>query len=206
MEKDNNQNVVPSNMEPKDKEKTNETVPEFTPEQQDYIDRIVSGIKNENKQKLEEVTKDNSKKINDEVQKQLEERERRAKMSAEEKAADDLKKLQEQNNRLAEQLEKRERIDFGRSIAEKYNIPSTMVTRLIGSTNEETEQLMKSFADDYTKAVQAGIDKRLAGTQQPQTGSTVSVDDTKKLSELSLDEQTKLYKENPSLYNQLASR
>ena len=58
MEKDNNQNVVPSNTEPKDKEKTNETVPEFTPEQQDYIDRIVSGIKNENKQKLEEVTKE----------------------------------------------------------------------------------------------------------------------------------------------------
>ena len=81
-----------------------------------------------------------------------------------------------------------------------------MVGRLIGKTNEETENNMNSFADEYNKAVQAGVDSRLAGTKQPQIGSQANIDSTKKLSDLSLDEQTKLYKENPALYNQLASR
>ena len=144
--------------------------------------------------------------VEDKVNEQLAERERRAKMSAEEKAADDIKKLKEKNAQLSAQIEQRDRVSFGHSIADKYNVPSSMVGRLIGKTNEETENNMKSFADEYNKAVQAGVDSRLAGTKQPQIGSQANIDSTKKLSDLSLDEQTKLYKENPALYNQLASR
>ena len=191
--------VVDNEPEPKDKEKTNEPKPEFTDEQQAYIDRIVSGIKNENKQKMVQA-------VEDKVNEQLAERERRAKMSAEEKAADDIKKLKEKNAQLSAQIEQRDRVSFGHSIADKYNVPSSMVGRLIGKTNEETENNMKLFADEYNKAVQAGVDSRLAGTKQPQIGSQANIDSTKKLSDLSLDEQTKLYKENPALYNQLASR
>ena len=191
--------VVDNEPEPKDKEKTNEPKPEFTDEQQAYIDRIVSGIKNENKQKMVQA-------VEDKVNEQLAERERRAKMSAEEKAADDIKKLKEKNAQLSAQIEQRDRVSFGHSIAGKYNMPSSMVSHLIGKTNEETENNMKSFADEYNKAVQAGVDSRLAGTKQPQIGLQANIDSTKKLSDLSLDEQTKLYKENPALYNQLASR
>ena len=198
--------VVDNEPEPKDKEKTNEPKPEFTDEQQAYIDRIVSGIKNENKQKMADYEQKMGQAVEDKVNEQLAERERRAKMSAEEKAADDIKKLKEKNAQLSAQIEQRDRVSFGHSIAGKYNVPSSMVSHLIGKTNEETENNMKSFADEYNKAVQAGVDSRLAGTKQPQIGLQANIDSTKKLSELSLDEQTKLYKENPALYNQLASR
>lgn len=206
MEVNDKTKAVTGTQEPKDKEKTNNDVPEFTPEQQAYVDRIVSGIKNENKRKLDDVTKDNDKRVKDAVQEQLEERERRAKMSAEEKAAEDRKKLEEKNKRLEAQLEQRDRIDYGRQIASQYHIPSSMIERLIGKTNEETVANMKSFADDYARAVQAGVDSRLAGTQQPQLGSQAKIDNTKSLSDLSLEEQTKLYRENPDLYNQLVNR
>lgn len=197
--------VVAGEQEPKEKEKNNDA-PEFTPEQQAYVDRIVSGIKNENKRKLDDITKDNDKRIEDAVQEQLEERERRAKMSADEKATEDRKKLEERNKQLEAQLEQRDRIDYGRQIAAQYHVPSSMIEHLIGATNEETESNMKSFADDYSKAVQAGVDSRLAGTQQPQLGSQAKIDNTKSLSDLSLEEQTKLYRENPDLYNQLVNR
>lgn len=197
--------VVPTETEPNNKEKTKNDVPEFTPEQQAYIDKIVSGIKNENKQKLEQISQNNDQLIKDGIEKELENRERRAKMSAEEKAADDLKKLQDKNKQLTAQLQERDRIDYGRQIAAQYHVPSSMISRLIGKTNEETVTNMKSFADDYARAVQDGVDSRLAGTQQPQLGAQVLTDSTKKLSDLSLDEQTKLYKENPDLYNQLAN-
>lgn len=197
--------VVAGEQEPKEKEKNNDA-PEFTPEQQAYVDRIVSGIKNENKRKLDDITKDNDKRIEDAVQKQVEERERRAKMSADEKATEDRKKLEERNKQLEAQLEQRDRIDYGRQIAAQYHVPSSMIEHLIGATNEETESNMKSFADDYSKAVQVGVDSRLAGTQQPQLGSQAKIDNTKSLSDLSLEEQTKLYRENPDLYNQLVNR
>lgn len=197
--------VAAGEQEPKEKEKNNDA-PEFTPEQQAYVDRIVSGIKNENKRKLDDITKDNDKRIEDAVQKQVEERERRAKMSADEKATEDRKKLEERNKQLEAQLEQRDRIDYGRQIAAQYHVPSSMIEHLIGATNEETESNMKSFADDYSKAVQAGVDSRLAGTQQPQLGSQAKIDNTKSLSDLSLEEQTKLYRENPDLYNQLVNR
>lgn len=197
--------VVAGEQEPKEKEKNNDA-PEFTPEQQAYVDRIVSGIKNENKRKLDDIAKDNDKRIEDAVQKRVEERERRAKMSADEKATEDRKKLEERNKQLEAQLEQRDRIDYGRQIATQYHVPSSMIEHLIGATNEETESNMKSFADDYSKAVQAGVDSRLAGTQQPQLGSQAKIDNTKSLSDLSLEEQTKLYRENPDLYNQLVNR
>lgn len=206
MEDNDKTKVVTGAQEPKDKEKINNDAPEFTPEQQAYVDRIVSGIKNENKRKLDDITKDNDKRIEDAVQKQVEERERRAKMSADEKATEDRKKLEERNKQLEAQLEQRDRIDYGRQIAAQYHVPSSMIEHLIGATNEETESNMKSFADDYSKAVQAGVDSRLAGTQQPQLGSQAKIDNTKSLSDLSLEEQTKLYRENPDLYNQLVNR
>lgn len=206
MEDNDKTKVVTGAQKPKDKEKTNNDAPEFTPEQQAYVDRIVSGIKNENKRKLDDITKDNDKRIEDAVQKQVEERERRAKMSADEKATEDRKKLEERNKQLEAQLEQRDRIDYGRQIAAQYHVPSSMIEHLIGATNEETESNMKSFADDYSKAVQAGVDSRLAGTQQPQLGSQAKIDNTKSLSDLSLEEQTKLYRENPDLYNQLVNR
>lgn len=200
-------NVATNEPEPKDKEKTNEQKPEFSEEQQAYIDRIVSGIKNENKQKMADYEQSMARTVEDKVNEQLAERERRAKMSAEEKAAEDIKNLKDKNSRLVAELAHRDLIAYGHSIATKYNVPSSMVTRLVGNTNEETETNMKSFSDEYNKAVQAGVDSRLAGTKQPQIGSQANVDlSTKKLSDLSLDEQTKLYKEDPDLYSQLARR
>ena len=68
MEDNDKTKVVTGTQEPKDKEKTNNDVPEFTPEQQAYVDRIVSGIKNENKRKLDDVTKDNDKRVKDALQ------------------------------------------------------------------------------------------------------------------------------------------
>ncbi len=206
MPKELKKNAVTNEPEPKDKEKTNEQKPEFSEEQQAYIDRIVSGIKNENKQKMADYEQSMAQTVEDKVNEQLAERERRAKMSAEEKAAEDIKDLKDKNSRLLAEIAHRDLVAYGHSIAAKYNVPSSMVTRLVGKTNEETETNMKSFSDEYNKAVQAGVDSRLAGTKQPQIGSQANIDNTKKLSDLSLDEQTKLYKENPDLYNQLANR
>lgn len=186
--------------------KKGENKPDFTPEQQAYIDRIVGGVKAESKQKLAEVTANNDKLINDTVEKQLEERERRAKMSAEEKAAEDIKNLQSANAHLQAELAQRDLVSYGHSIASKYHVPSNMVPRLVGKTNDETLANMKDFSDSFTKAVQAGVDDRLASTTQPQQGASASVSEDKKLSDLSLEEQTKLYRENPNLYNQLANR
>lgn len=199
-------NAATNEPEPKDKEKTDEQKPEFSEEQQAYIDRIVSGIKNENKQKMDDYKQSMAQTVEDKVNEQLAERERRAKMSAEEKAAEDIKDLKDKNSQLMAELAHRDLVDYGHSIASKYNVPSSMVTRLVGKTNEETENNMKSFSDEYNKAVQTGVDSRLAGAKQPQVGSQANIDNTKKLSDLSLDEQTKLYKENPDLYSQLANR
>ena len=67
--------VVDNEPEPKDKEKTNEPKPEFTDEQQAYIDRIVSGIKNENKQKMADYEQKMGQAVEDKVNEQLAERE-----------------------------------------------------------------------------------------------------------------------------------
>ena len=201
--KDEKETIVEPNkkQEPKDDNK-----PEFTPEQQAYIDHIIGGINAKNKQKLAEVTANNDKTIKKQVQAQIAEEKRRAEMTAEQKAAEDIKKLQDDNKQLQSQLAQRDRLSFGHSIASKYHVPSNMVSRLLGQTNDETEKNMKDFSDSFIKAVQAGVDDRLAGTKQPQQDSAVSVDSDKKLSDYSLEEQTRIYKENPELYNQLASR
>lgn len=188
-----------------DEQKT-DAKPEFTEEQQAYIDRIVGGVKAENKQKLAQVTANNDQIIDEKVQEKLAEEKRRAEMSAEQKAAEDIKTLQNKNKQLHAELEQRDRLTYAHSIASQYHVPAGMVQRLVGKSDEETLNNMKEFADSFTKAVQDGIDKRIAGTDQPQQGSTVQVDDNKKLSDLSLEEQTQLYQENPSLYSQLANR
>ena len=189
-----------------EKKNTQKGKPDFTPEQQDWINGFVSQTKAEAKREMEDYKKQIDSTISDTVNQKLAEQERRAKMSAEEKAAEDRKELENENRKLKAKIEYNDRLSYGRSIAAQYNVPTTMVERLVGADNQETESNMKDFASAFNSAVQSEVDKRLAGNNQPQQGATVSVDSNKSLNDLSLDEQTKLFHENPDLYNQLARR
>lgn len=127
-------------------------------------------------------------------------------MSAEEKAQEDIKKLNDRSARLQAEIAQRDLISDGHSIPSQYHVPSNMMGRLVGKSNEETETNMKEFTDNFTRDVQGRVDDCLASTGQPQNAPSITVDESKKLSDLSLAEQTKFYHKNLALYNQLANR
>lgn len=205
-DKNLNQNVESEQQEQDENKNAQKEKPEFSPEQQEWIDKFVSHNKAQAKKEMEDYKKKVDSSIDERINQKLAEQERRAKMSAEEKAADDRKHLEDENRRLKAQIEHNDRLSYGRSIADQYNVPLKMVSRLIGANDEETEANMKDFASAFNDAVQNGVDKRLAGNNQPQQGTQVDVGSDKSLDDLSLEDQTKLFRENPDLYKQLANR
>lgn len=176
--------------------------PEFTPEQQEWLNNLINRKTAEHKQELEDQKASEDERIN----KAIAEHDRRAKMTADEKAEDDRKKLKQENDRLKAELDRNARIAHAQTVANKYHVPMSMVKNLVGASDEETDNNMLSFVNEFSKAVQTGVDQRLAGNKQPQTGTQVNTDKAKKLSDLSLEEQTRLFHEDPSLYHQLAAK
>lgn len=203
---------IQSTVEPKneqqgtdDKNKTQNEQPEFTKEQQDWINDFVSRTKLKNRKEMDEYKKKVDSAVDQKINEKLAEQQRRAKMTAEEKAADDRKRLEKENQQLKSEIEHNHRLSYGQSIASQYKVPISMVNRLIGKTDEETEANMKDFAKAFNDAVQQGVDQRLAGTPKPQQGTQVDVAGNKSIDDLSLEEQTKLFQENKDLYNQLTN-
>ena len=181
---------------------TSKKAPEFTPEQQEWLNNLINRKTAEHKQELEDQKASEDERIN----KAIAEHDRRAKMTADEKAEDDRKKLKQENDRLRAELDRNARIAHAQTVANKYHVPMSMVKNLVGASDEETDNNMLSFANEFSKAIQTGVDQRLAGNKQPQTGTQVNTDKAKKLSDLSLEEQTRLFREDPSLYHQLAAK
>lgn len=189
-----------------DKQKTPKETPEFTEEQQEWINNFVSRTKAQSKKEMADYKKRIDSTIDEKINEKDAEQERRAKMTAEEKAAEDRKKLEKENQELKAEIDRNNRLSYGRSIASQYKVPDSMVKRLIGTTDEETEANMKDFADAFNNAVQQEVDDRLSGTNQPQQGTQVDLGNDKSFDNLSLEDQTKLFSENPDLYKQLTNR
>lgn len=77
---------------------------------------------------------------------------------------------------------------------------------LVGEDAETTSQRVADFADVFKKSVVAEVNKRLGGTGQRNKNTTGKADGHKPLSEMSYEERTKLYTENPELYRELRNK
>ena len=158
--------------------------------------------------------------LKDEFQKQLEEKkqewlekgEKRAGMNASEKAQADLEEqrqaLKEQQDRLQEKLDEANRKDAlaatKTALTDKH-IPAEFAEFISDVKEDVRNNNLDKFTNLFNKAVQEAVEKKVTGNQSPQNGgqqfnASMTRED---FAQMSLEEQTNLYRQNPDLYNKL---
>ena len=123
---------------------------------------------------------------------------------AKEREAELDKKSAELDKRFAE-LERRDRLSQARNMLSQANLPTDAAELLVGKDDEETQQNI----DKYKSLVDQGVKNaihRSSAQSEPQNGGSGSDVPTKKFSDMTLDEQTELYRKNPELYAQLSQQ
>lgn len=127
-----------------------------------------------------------------------------AEKHAKEREAELDKKSAELEKRFAE-LDKRDRLSKARDILSQQQLPTEAAELLVGKDDDETKQNIEA----YQKLVEQGVKNaihRNSAQKEPQNGGSGSDIPKKKFSDMTLDEQTALYRENPDLYMQLSQQ
>ena len=114
------------------------------------------------------------------------------------------KKSAELDKRFAE-LERRDRLSQARNMLSKANLPTDAAEMLVGKDDEETQQNINKYKSLVDQGVKNAI-HRSSAQSEPQNGGSGSDVPTKKFSDMTLDEQTELYRKNPELYAQLSQQ
>lgn len=168
-----------------------EKTPEFTQEQQDYINRIVAGRLAKERAKA---ARDADKKAESEKLKAMTESERQAK-----ELQDALAELKQ----ARAEKEKADMISAARSsLKEKgYDFSDSMLTHLIADSAEETRMRLDAFVADFEKALDAKVKAAVQPTS-PRTGVRSAAKLTKKeiMAVKNRSERQKLIKENMELF------
>lgn len=128
-----------------------------------------------------------------------------AKELADKKAKEDAERMQQReaeiNKRLAE-LDRRERLANARDLLASEGLPTDAAEMMLGTDNDQTKANIAKFKGLVDQAVKDQL-HRDSAQQEPTAGGSNHPAPTKKFSEMTLDEQTALYRDNPDLYRQL---
>lgn len=128
-----------------------------------------------------------------------------AKELADKKAKEDAERMQQReaeiDKRLAE-LDRRERLANARDLLASEGLPTDAAEMMLGADNDQTKANIAKLKDLVDQAVKDQL-HRDSAQQEPTAGGSNHPAPTKKFSEMTLDEQTALYRDNPDLYRQL---
>ena len=142
----------------------------------------------------------------------LEKGEKRASMNASEKAQADLEEqrqaLKEQQDRLQEKLDEADRKDAlaaTKTVLTDKHIPAEFAEFVSDVKEDVRNNNLNKFTNLFNKAVQEAVEKKVTGNQSPQnSGQQFNASMTREdFAQMSLEEQTNLYRQNPDLYNKL---
>ncbi|MEK2588747.1 DUF4355 domain-containing protein [Lentilactobacillus buchneri] len=176
---------------------------------QDDIGKMMAAKAKEVESNLQD---DFENKLKQKEQEWLEKGEKRAGMNASEKAQADLEEqrqaLKEQQDRLQEKLDEANRKDAlaatKTALTDKH-IPAEFAEFISDVKDDVRNNNLDKFTNLFNKAVQEAVEKKVTGNQSPQNGgqqfnASMTRDD---FAQMSLEEQTNLYRQNPDLYNKL---
>lgn len=176
---------------------------------QDDIGKMMAAKAKEVESNLKD---DFEKELKQKEQEWLEKGEKRAGMNASEKAQADLeeqrKALKEQQDRLQEKLDEANRKDAlaatKTALTDKH-IPAEFAEFISDVKEDVRNNNLDKFTSLFNKAVQEAVEKKVTGNQSPQNGGQqFNASMTRKdFAQMSLEEQTNLYRQNPDLYNKL---
>lgn len=128
-----------------------------------------------------------------------------AKELADKKAKEDAERMQQReaeiDKRLAE-LDRRERLANARDLLASEGLPTDAAEMMLGADNDQTKANIAKLKGLVDQAVKDQL-HRDSAQQEPTAGGSNHPAPTKKFSEMTLDEQTALYRDNPDLYRQL---
>lgn len=128
-----------------------------------------------------------------------------AKELADKKAREDAERMQQReaeiDKRLAE-LDRRERLANARDLLASEGLPTDAAEMMLGADNNQTKANIAKLKGLVDQAVKDQL-HRDSAQQEPTAGGSNHPAPTKKFSEMTLDEQTALYRDNPDLYRQL---
>ena len=128
-----------------------------------------------------------------------------AKELADKKAKEDAERMQQReaeiDKRLAE-LDRRERLANARDLLASEGLPTDAAEMMLGADNDQTKANIAKLKGLVDQAVKDQL-HRDSAQQEPTAGGSNHPAPTKKFSEMTLDEQTVLYRDNPDLYRQL---
>jgi hypothetical protein len=128
-----------------------------------------------------------------------------AKELADKKAKEDAERMQQReaeiDKRLAE-LDRRERLANARDLLASEGLPTDAAEMMLGADNNQTKANIAKLKGLVDQAVKDQL-HRDSAQQEPTAGGSNHPAPTKKFSEMTLDEQTALYRDNPDLYRQL---
>ncbi|MBA3081597.1 DUF4355 domain-containing protein [Lactiplantibacillus plantarum] len=142
----------------------------------------------------------------------LEKGEKRASMNASEKAQADLEEqrqaLKEQQDRFQEKLDEADRKDAlaaTKTVLTDKHIPAEFAEFISDVKEDVRNNNLDKFTNLFNQAVQEAVEKKVTGNQSPQNGgqqfnASMTRED---FAQMSLEEQTNLYRQNPDLYNKL---
>lgn len=151
-------------------------------------------------------------KLKQKEQEWLEKGEKRAGMNASEKAQADLEEqrqaLKEQQDRLQEKLDEADRKDAlaaTKTVLTDKHIPAEFAEFISDVKEDVRNNNLDKFTNLFNKAVQEAVEKKVTDNQSPQNGgqqfnASMTRED---FAQMSLEEQTNLYRQSPDLYNKL---
>lgn len=193
---DPNNNQEPNNQvngdEPKDVT--------FDDKQQEKVDQLVSQAKAKEKNKSDQAVKELQDKVDsipDLIKDAITKHDAEASMTDKEKADAETADLKKKLEELQAENKHRSLIDSATKMAESMKLPLSFAKLFVGSDDDETKQNLESVKTQFDNAVQESVENRLKGGSTPQSATGNKVQTSKDLSDMSLDELTEMYKQNP---------
>lgn len=151
------------------------------------------------------------KKLDEAVKKARQDAIDEAKMSAEELAVkkakdreDEMKAREAALDKRFAELERRERLDSTKSKLAELKLPTNAAEWVMGDDDASTDANIKAYQESFNQAVRDAVHRESAQSE-PSNGGQYKAPQ-KKLSEMTLEEQTQLYMNNQQLYQQLLSQ
>ncbi|MGQ2376278.1 DUF4355 domain-containing protein [Companilactobacillus zhachilii] len=175
----------------------------FDDKQQEKVNQLVSAGKAKEKARADQTIKDLQSKVEnipDLIKEAIAKHDAEANMTDKEKSDAHTQELENQIAKLQEENKHRALVESANKIVAEKGLPQSFAKLFVGSTDDETQQNLESVKTEFDKAVQESVEERLKGKSSPQTATGSQVTTANEdLSNMSLEELTKTYMQNPDL-------
>lgn len=125
-----------------------------------------------------------------------------AKELADKQAEADRKRFEDER----QQFEHDKKLFATKQKLQDVGLPADFAETVMSDDDTATDAKISKLQELINAQVQAGIDERLKGKSTPNTSAPTGGVPTKKLSEMTIDEQSALYRDDPELYKQLSQQ